>query len=175
MITTLITQLLRFLALVLLQVMVLDQLDLANGLVVPYLYVAAPLLLPIATPISLLLLIGAATGLLVDAFTSTAGMHMGACTLMMFARIGVMRLLAPREGYDRTLSPTARDMGWPWFLTYTALLVPVHHLWLFFIELHRFDAFGGTLMRALLSAAATLLLILLLAAFATRHQRTRSP
>jgi rod shape-determining protein MreD len=173
MIGTLTTNLGRLIALILVQTLVLDQLDLANGWVVPYLYVLFILLLPFATPDTLTLLLGAVLGLVLDAFTSTAGMHMGACTLMAFARIGVLRLLAPREGYDRTLSPSARHMGWAWFLTYAGILVPLHHLWLFFIEVHRFDAFGNTLLRALLSAAATLSLIVLVSSFSIRQGRSR--
>ncbi|MEZ4737811.1 MAG: hypothetical protein R2818_00225 [Flavobacteriales bacterium] len=35
-------------------------------------------------------------------------------------------------------------MGIAWYLTYTGLLLLLHHLWLFFVEVHRFDSFFST-------------------------------
>ena len=47
MIGTILGHILRFIALILLQVLVLDHLDVLNGLMVPYLYVFFLLMLPI--------------------------------------------------------------------------------------------------------------------------------
>ena len=90
MIGTIGSNLLRFVVLVLLQVLVLDHLDVANGYMVPYLYVLFLLMLPFELPEWSTLLIGAATGLVMDTFGSTPGMHMSACTVMMFARIHLL-------------------------------------------------------------------------------------
>lgn len=161
MIGTIGSNLLRFIILVLLQVLVLDHLDVANGYMVPYLYVLFLLLLPFELPEWSTLLIGAATGLVLDTFSSTPGMHMSACTVMVFARIHLLRLLAPREGYEYGMRPTVSGMGLAWFLTYASVLILIHHLWLFHVELFRFDRFFGTLLRAVLSTAFTLVLSLL--------------
>ena len=123
----------RLMALVLVQALVLDHLDVANGYMVPYLYVLFLLMLPFETPAPATLLIGAGTGALMDLFSSTPGMHMSACTLMMYARIRVVRLLAPREGYEYGMRPTVPRMGLTWFITYAGVLILVHHLWLFFV------------------------------------------
>ncbi|MEZ4737810.1 MAG: hypothetical protein R2818_00220 [Flavobacteriales bacterium] len=50
MIVTVLANLQRFILLVLLQVLVLDHLDVANGFMVPYLYVLFLLMLPIELP-----------------------------------------------------------------------------------------------------------------------------
>ena len=50
MITTILANIIRFVLLLLLQVLVLDQLDLANSYVVPYLYVLFLLMLPLELP-----------------------------------------------------------------------------------------------------------------------------
>jgi hypothetical protein len=152
---------LRFVALVLVQVLVLDQLDLANGRVVPYLYVLFILMLPFELPAWAVMLFSAAMGFVMDLFTSTPGMHMSACVVMAYARHHLLGFLAPREGYEFGMRPTLPRMGAPWFITYAGLLIPIHHLWLFFIEVYTFDHFGTTLVRAVLSAAFTLLLCLL--------------
>lgn len=161
MIATVLANLLRFAVLVLLQVLVLDHLDVAYGFVVPYLYILFLLMLPIELPAWAQLVTGALTGLVMDLFSSTPGMHMSACVVMMYARLNLLRLLAPREGYEFGMRPTIPRMGLAWFLTYAGLLIAIHHLWLFFIELHRFDSFFSTFLRALLSAAFTLALCLL--------------
>jgi hypothetical protein len=49
----------------------------------------------------------------------------------------------------------------------------MHHLWLFFVEVYRFDDFFSTLLRALMSATATLVLCLLSQALVSRDTRTR--
>lgn len=173
MITTVLGNILRFVALMLVQVMLLDHLDLANGWVVPYLYVLFIIMLPFETPPWATLLLGFLTGLLMDFFTSTPGMHTSACVLMAYVRIQLLRLLAPREGYEFGKRPIIPHMGLAWFMTFAAVLVVVHHLWLFFVEVYRFDHFFTTLFRALTSAAATLVLCLLAQALTTRDIRTR--
>jgi rod shape-determining protein MreD len=173
MISTIINNLLRFLLLVLVQVLLIDHLDLANGWVVPFLYVLFLLMLPISTPSWGNLVIGFLTGLVMDMFSSTPGMHASACTVMAYMRILMLRALAPREGYDTTLRPSIADMGLPWFMTYAGVLILVHHLWLFFVEVYRFDGFFSTFLRALVSAAATLVLCLLAQLLTARASRTR--
>ncbi|MEO8591603.1 MAG: hypothetical protein ABI432_19635 [Flavobacteriales bacterium] len=173
MIATILANLLRFAVLLLLQVLVLDHLDVANGYMVPYLYVLFLLMLPFELPAWAQLLIGAFTGLIVDLFSSTPGMHMSACTVMMFARVFMLDLIAPREGYEYGLRPTVPRMGLAWFVTYAGLLIAVHHVWLFFVEVYSFDHFFGTFLRALLSAVFTLALCMLAQFLTSSPQRGR--
>lgn len=173
MITTVLGNILRFVVLILFQVMLLDHLDVANGWVVPYLYVLFLIMLPFETPPWAVLVIGFFTGLVMDLFSSTPGMHTSACVVMAYVRIQMLRLLAPREGYEFGKRPIIAHMGLAWFMTFAAVLVVVHHLWLFFVEVYRFDHFFATFFRALTSAAATLLLCLLAQALTTRDIRTR--
>src|SRR5438128_2469682 len=123
MIVPVIANILRFIVLMLLQALVIDHIDLGNGWVVPYLYIFFILALPIELPTWAVLLIGAFTGLVMDLFSSTPGMHMSACVLMAFARSYVLRALAPREGYPSNTRPTVNDMGMAWFITYAAVLI----------------------------------------------------
>jgi len=174
MIGTILANLLRFCVLILVQALVLDHLDVANGYLVPYLYVLFLLMLPFELPAWSLLIIGAVTGGTMDLFSSTPGMHMSASIVMMYTRIQVVRLLAPREGYEYGMRPTVPRMGLTWFVTYAGLLILVHHLWLFFVEIYRFDAFFSTFFRAVLSGAFTLLLCLLAQFLTARPERGRT-
>ena len=174
MIGTVLMNVLRLVLLLLLQVLVLDHLDVLNGFMVPYLYVLFLLMLPFELPEWVTLLIGWATGLMMDLFSSTPGMHMGACTVMMFGRIYMLRLLAPREGYEYGMRPTVPRMGLAWFITYAGALILLHHLWLFNVEVFRADRFLSTFLRALLSALFTLALAILVQFLTTRAERGRA-
>ena len=171
---TVLANALRFALLIALQVLLLDHLDLANGWVVPYLYVLFILMLPFELPTWGVLLLGFAAGATMDFFSSTPGMHAGASTVMAFARTWVLRLLAPRDGYEFGTTPTLQGMGFTWFLAYAALLVPIHHLWLFFTEVFRFDRLPETLGRGVLSALLTIVLIVLAQLLTGRQERQRA-
>lgn len=173
MIATILANILRFLVLLLLQVLVLDHLDVANGYMVPYLYVLFLLMLPFELPAWAQLVIGSVTGLVMDVFSSTPGMHMSACTVMMFARVLLLDLISPREGYEYGLRPTVPRMGLAWYLTYAGLLIAIHHVWLFFVEVYTFERFFGTFFRALLSALFTLALCMLAQFLTSSPQRGR--
>ncbi|MBL7964794.1 MAG: rod shape-determining protein MreD [Flavobacteriales bacterium] len=165
---------LRFLFLILLQALVLDHLDVANGMVVPSLYVLFVLMLPFELPAWALLLLGFGTGSVMDVFTSTPGMHAAACTVLAYARPHVLRLIAPREGYEFGLQPTVQDMGLSWAFTYIGLLVLLHHLTLFQLEAFGSGSWWRTLLRILLSSTATLLLCLLAQWLTARPVRGRT-
>lgn len=173
MIGTVFANMARFVLLILIQVLVLDHLDVANGYMVPYLYVLFLLMLPFELPAWAQLTSGALTGLVMDLFSNTPGMHMSACVVMMYARLSLLRLLAPREGYEFGTRPTVPRMGLAWFVTYAGLLILIHHLWLFFIEIHRFDHFFGTFFRAILSGIFTLALCLLAQFLTSRPEQGR--
>lgn len=173
MIGTILANVLRFALLVLLQALVLDHLDLANGWLVPYLYVLFILMLPFELPDWAQLLIGAFAGLVMDLFTSTPGMHLTACTVMAYVRIWMLRVLRPRDGYEFGRRPTIADMGLAWWTTFAGVLVLAHHLWLFQVEVGRWSGLGTAIARAFFSAIFTMALCLLAQALFTRANRAR--
>lgn len=152
--------LLRFIVLVAIQVLVLNNVGL-GGFINPLLYVLFLLTLPINTPRLLLLVVALATGLTIDMFQNTMGMHASACLILAYVRPGWLKIIAPRDGYDTEAIPSIRQFGFRWFLAYSAVLVFLHHFFLFFIEVFRFSEFLSTLVRILLSTVVTLLLVLL--------------
>lgn len=159
MISEILRQLLRFLVLVCVQGLILKNVEPAPG-VNPFLYVLFLLLLPIELPGWIGLLVAAITGYSVDIFYGTPGMHMTTCTLIGFLRPKLLSMLAPREGYEFGQQATMQDMGRTWFLTYTIILVLIHHFVLFYLEMFSFREFFHTLLRVFMSSAATVLLII---------------
>lgn len=149
----------RFIFLVLLQVLILNNIRL-GGLINPYLYVLVILSLPIDSPRWLVLLVGATLGLSVDIFTHTIGMHMSATIFLAFIRPILLRYIAPREGYDFSATASIRDMGLGWYLSYASILILLHHTFLFFIESLTTNGFLFTMGKVLASSAFTLILVL---------------
>ncbi|MGA1977725.1 MAG: rod shape-determining protein MreD [Bacteroidales bacterium] len=150
-----------FLLLILLQLLVFDNIQF-SGYVNPYVYILFILLLPIEIPSWLLLLLSFATGILMDFFSGTPGMHASATVLAGFVRPYVLRIISPREGYEAGATPSMIIYGFRWFLIYAAIIVLVHHSALFYLEVLRLTSFFRTLFRVLLSSAFSVTFILLL-------------
>lgn len=156
MMSTIISNLIRFILLVGVQVLVLDHIDLYDGLIVPYIYVLFILMLPIELERSLVMIIGMVTGMVMDLFSNTPGMHTSACVLLAFVRPFVLSRLEPRDGYEFGMLPKLQQMGLAWFLSYVGALVLIHHLWLFFAEILTVQRFLQTITRIFLSSLFTL-------------------
>lgn len=150
----------RFIILLIIQVFVLNNIRI-NGYINPYLYVLFILWLPFETPGWLLLLSSFFLGLSVDIFSHTPGMNAAASVFMAFCRPGIIRLLTGSKTIEPGLSPGIKDMGFNWFFIYSLLLIFIHHITLFYIEIFRFTEFFQTLYRAMLSTISTLVLVLL--------------
>jgi len=160
MLTDIIQLTVRFLVLVLLQIVVLNNIQL-SGFINPYLYVLFILMLPVKIPRLLLMLISFLTGLIIDLFSNTIGMHAGACVFMAFCRPGVLRLISPREGYEADATPSVTEMSFNWFVIYAGILILLHHLFLFYMEVFRFSEILSTLTRIAGSSVATLSLVIM--------------
>jgi len=150
----------RFVVLVLLQILVLNNIQI-SGYIVPNFYVLFILLMPFETPRWLLLPVAFALGISVDLFTQTPGMHAAATVFMAFLRPWVLEMSAPRDGYEPGSFPRLYYYGFQWFLRYTVILVLSHHFILFYIEVFRFSEFFSTLLRVLVSSFFTVILVML--------------
>ena len=131
-------QLLRFGLYAGVQVLVVGQLVLF-GLGWCFLYLGFILFLPLGTPVALQLLLGFGMGLAMDISYDTGGLHAAAAVLLAYLRPWVLRLLTPRDGYDTQDTVNVHQMGWQWFSVYLLLLVSLHHLLYFFLELGSFQ------------------------------------
>ena len=151
---------LSFFVLVFVQVLILNNIRL-GGYINPYLYVLFILFLPLEIPNWFLLLLAFVLGLAIDMFSNTMGMHAAASVFMAFCRPQVLRIISPRDGYESGKSPTISTMGLNWFFAYSSILVVLHHIALFYIEVFRFSEFFPTLGRVLLSSILTIALILI--------------
>jgi rod shape-determining protein MreD len=156
----LIGNILRFIFLIPVQVFILDHINL-GGYINPYLYVYFILLLPFEIPGWLLLGASFLMGLMIDIFSGTPGMHAAASTLMAYSRPLAIRIVAVKKEFEPGMQPSIRDLGFRWFLSYSLILIFIHHLALFMIEVFRFTRFYDTLQRVILSTIFTLVLVII--------------
>jgi rod shape-determining protein MreD len=147
--------------LILFQLLVLNNIQF-SGFVNPYVYIMIILLLPSLTPAWALLLISFFTGLVIDLFSGSPGMHASASVMAGFARPYVLRLIAPRDGYESGSDLSMLIYGVRWFITYAAIIIVIHHATLFFVEVFRFTDFFRTILRILISSVFTLGFVLLI-------------
>ena len=149
-----------FITLIAIQVILLNHIQ-WNGYVNPYIYILFVMLLPMETPNWAVLLLGFFTGLIVDMFGNTSGLHAGATTLMAFARPGILKIIAPRDGYEPDTPFIPQRMGLNWFLAYVSMLTVIHHFFYFYVEVFRFSEFFQTLLKTLINSAITIVLIVI--------------
>jgi rod shape-determining protein MreD len=148
----------RFVLLVLFQVLIFNNIEL-GGYLNPCIYTLFIILLPFETPSWLVLLSGFFIGLSVDIFSETLGMHTAATVFMAYLRPMALSMVAPRDGYEAGSYPRVFYYGLTWFLQYTLILIFAHHTVLFLTELFRLQDIFHILLRILLSTIFSVSLI----------------
>lgn len=154
--------------LILLQLLLFNNIQF-SGYVNPYVYIMIILLLPYTIPSWLLLVISFFTGLIIDLFMGSPGMHASATLLAGFSRPYVLSVIAPRDGYESGVELSMQIHGFRWFVVYASIIVFVHHFALFYLEVFRFSGFFRTLLRVVLSSAFTTAFILLAESYRKRR------
>lgn len=160
-----IANIIRFIGLVLLQVLVVKQIELGpiGGSVIQfYVYPLFVLLLPLRMSKEIILLLGFLLGITVDLFYDSAGLHASATVFMAFARPYVLRGVEPRAGYDKTKGLTPARINWNWFARYGGLLVFLHSLWFHVVDTFNFALLGTILLKTTISFAFSMLFIFIL-------------
>lgn len=152
--------LLRFFFLILLQALVLNNWTLGLG-IQPFLYILIILMLPFEMAPWVVLILSFSTGVVMDAFENTLGMHASAATLLGYLRKPLLNSIAPRDGYESGMRPIIRHMGFLWYLRYAMSLTLVHHIWLYGLDHFSLTELDVVLLKGAGSAAFTVFLILL--------------
>ena len=148
---------LRFILLILVQVWVLNNIQFL-GYINPYIYILFILALPVKLNRWIVLLLAFATGMCIDMFSDTLGLHTFATVLIGFLRAPVLKLVASYED-NVNFEPSFHTIGVAGYVKYAIALVLIHHFTLFYMEAFTFTHFWITFYRALLSSAVTILLI----------------
>lgn len=149
----------RWAVLLFVQIFLLRNLNFYN-LATPFVYVLFLLALPFGIPNLILFLLAFGTGLTLDSFYDTLGVHTSACIVLAFVRILFISVSVNREAFDEP-EPSLGNMGFKWFSIYATLCIFFHHLVLFFLEAFKLTELLYTLTRCLTSFVFSLFTILL--------------
>jgi len=130
-----------------------------------FIYIACVLLLPNETSLTWLLLIAFVTGIIVDTFYNTLGMHAAATVLMAYCRPLVVRSQIDVPGLESRIEFSLKELGAGAFFRYVLLLALIHHAALFFIEANSLALLIPTLIRVGASTLFTTVSIVLIQFF----------
>lgn len=159
----------RFLVLILLQIALFKNIGYYN-LVSFYPYILIIFLLPIGMPNLLLFTLSFLTGLTIDAFYDSLGLHAAACVALALFRIFFHKITLEVDIQESFNTPSLAEMGTKWFLSYVFFGTLVHHFTLFILETFSFTNFLYTLASIILSSIFTVLTILLMSLLVYRKK-----
>ena len=154
----------RFVLLVLAQILIFKSIDLdTNGFsyFTIFIYPVFILLLPIRTPTVLVVLLGFLIGLTVDVFYDSLGVHAGASVFSAFIRSTILHLLEPRGGYEVNASPTKSNYGINFFFKYAAIFMFFHIVVYFSLEIFTPVYFNEIFIRTGFSFILSILFVII--------------
>lgn len=157
----------RFIFLILLQVMVLNNINLFGNLN-PQLYILFILLFPFNRSYTLLLFLSFLLGLGVDFFENSGGINAAACLTIAFIRPWLLRF-SFGVSYDyQTIKFSNTPIGAR--LSYAGILILVHHFLLFLLEFFSFAHLLLILEKTIFTSIFTLVLVFLSLALFNRKK-----
>ena len=124
-----------------------------------FIYLLCLLMLPIEISTITGMVIGLLSGLFLDLFYHTLGIHAAAAVLFMFLRAFWLKANAPRSGYELNALPTIPNYGFLWFLGYSLPLILFYSIAIFIIEAGSLDFIGLSLIKGLITALISLIFI----------------
>ncbi len=147
----------RFIVLVFLQVLMLNNVNLA-GYINPYLYIFFILLYPLDGNKFLLILLSFLLGLSIDIFEDSGGVHAAACSFIAYIRPVVLKYsFGVSYEYNSVKIKKADPME---RFTYIASLVFMHHFVMFSLEIFSFKHILLLLKSTLFSGIFTIIVVL---------------
>ncbi|MBN2805172.1 MAG: rod shape-determining protein MreD [Prolixibacteraceae bacterium] len=144
---------------VLVQVLFMNNLQFSRFLN-PYFYLLFIIILPMNIPRYLLLLLGFILGMTIDVFTNTPGIHASATVFVAFLRPFILNA-SNLDDKEKVMCPTMANIGFTLFFRYAAILIVIHHFFLFYIEIFSFTGFLQTFLRSFLSSIFTFVFIVI--------------
>lgn len=152
-------QVFNFIALLLVQLPLLYKVVLFDR-AFAFFYVGFLLLLPFRWNQSFLLLIGFFSGLIVDIFSNTPGIHAGASVFIMYIRFTWLRVVHDDlEDLVNINHMSLKNIG---FSLYLLPLVLIHHFLIFLVENGGFHLFGMLLSKTIFSTFFSFTIIFVL-------------
>lgn len=165
----------RFVFFILLQVYVLNKVPHLHRYITPYIYYLFILWLPFGISRQWLLLIGFLTGLTLDYFMMTPGLHAAASLLIAYVRPLLIQILTPRDSSEFNYrEPSPQAMQWTPYAIYVLVLTLLHHIYMVFLEWLSFGSFLDFLIKIISTTGISLLLVVTLELLFPRKLKFRT-
>jgi hypothetical protein len=150
----------RLAVFIFIQVYVLNKIPHLHRFITPYLYYLFILWLPFSVSRLGLLIVGFLTGLLLDYFMMTPGLHAAACLLIAYVRPILINILTPKEVAEFNYrEPSPKAMQWTPYAVYVFILTLLHHSYMVFLEWLDVGNFLDFIIKVVSTTAISLLLI----------------
>ena len=152
----------RFVVLILLQVLVFNQISIF-GFATPFLYIYFLLKLPMGRNVFYVIIMGFLMGFVIDIFLDTPGINAAATTLIAALRRPLLRLFFTREEFENFIPGIYSALG-P-FIRFAVVMVVIHQTAIFGLEAFSLFNLNILLLRLLSSVVLTLILLFALDSF----------
>lgn len=149
----------RFIVLVLAQALVLNNINFL-GYINPYIYILFIILFPIKNNRMLFVFLGFLLGLSVDLFLDSGGVHAAACVTIAYIRPLILKFSFGMIYEHQTIKFSSTEFGQR--LTYFSIIIFIHHLLLFALEIFNTSKVLLILKKSLFSGIFTIILCLLI-------------
>jgi len=159
---------LRFFALILVQVLILNNINFL-GYINPYVYILFIILYPVKNNRTLFIFLSFLLGLCIDFFMDSGGVHAGASVFIAYIRPPVLKFSFGTIYEHQTIKFAQTELGQR--LIYFSILTVIHHLVMFSLEIFNISNIILILQKTLFSSIFTILLCLLITVLFSRKPR----
>ena len=151
----------RFVLFVFVQALIFNQLEIGWGIQF-MIYPLFILLLPWDMNVFLVMLVSFFLGISIDSISNTYGLHASSAVMVAYLRPYIFKIFEPRDGYEAGPELTYHNMDFRWIVSVQGLLLCIHHLWFFLVEIFKFNEVLYILQKTLLSVPASFILCMLI-------------
>ena len=162
------TNIVRFVVLVLVQVLILNNINFM-GYINPYIYILFIILFPIKNNRMLFIFLSFLLGLSVDLFLDSGGIHAAASVTIAYIRPLILKFSFGMIYEHQTIKFRNTEFGQR--LTYFSIITFIHHLLLFSLEIFNTSKILLILKKSLFSSIFTILLCLLITVLFSKKRK----
>jgi len=163
-----INTIIRFLVLILTQVLIFSNINFM-GAINPYPYILFIILYPANNNRTLFIFLSFILGLMVDIFSNSGGIHAAACVTIAFIRPSVLKFAFGMVYEHQTIKFNNTEFGNR--ITYFSILIVIHHLIMFSLEIFNISNVLLVLQKTLFSSIFTIILCTLISVLFSNKQR----
>ncbi len=149
----------RFIVLVLLQVLIFNHIDLF-GYLNPFIYIVWVFLFPIKKNKNLILFTSFLLGLSIDFFSDSGGINAAAMVFIAFIRLPILKAILRKSDFDYLLF-NLRTISFDKIFLYIATLTVIHHFIVFSLEYFSLSDFTTIISNTFFTSIFTILISIL--------------